>query len=320
MDTLATGFAKQIQKALSLSTAPAIITGDNVYQEGNKDILPIVEEMARSLILPGSCVDGMENLEALFAQAETGKSCLLLLEHYSNMDLTSFSYLVRRAGGRGEEIANAVVAIAGMKLNEDNPIVAALAGAYTRIVIYPSRSIKGLAATLDQEVIRAELARSNTINHAAMRTLEKVKRQGKLVLVFPSGTRYRPWDPSTKKGIREIDLYIRSFDYMCCVALSGNTLHVQQTDMTNDAISKDIVVITAGKVHSCAEFRQKARAEADAADIEDKKQAAVDAIMAELEILHTKAEEKRMKLIEEKNDPWKYRPKSRIFKQIKKLP
>ena len=288
MDTLATAFRDQVKKAMALSKVPTVVTGDNVYQEGDGNILPLLDEMAGSLLLPGSGVDGMENLEELLAKAESGKSCLLLLEHYSNFDLTLFCLLARQAGGRGGDIANAVIAIAGMKLNEDNPVVAAFAGAYTRIVIYPSRSLQGLDS--------AELARSSAINRAAMKTLDEVKTQGRLILVFPSGTRYRPWDPSTKKGVREIDSYIRSFDYMCCVALNGEILHVQQTDMMNDVICKDIIRLTAGPVLPCAEFRNSARAAAEAAGIEDKKQAAVDAVMAELEKLHIAAEEKRIRL------------------------
>jgi len=298
MDTLATAFREEIKKAMALTKVSTVITGENVYQEGNSDILPILDKMAESLILPGSGVDGMENLEELLAKAESGKACLLLVEHYSNFDLSLVSLLVRLAGGRGGDIAKSLIAIAGMKLNEDNPIVAAFASAYTRIVIYPSRSIQGL----DGEKKQVELARSNAINRAAMKALEEHKTQGRMVLVFPAGTRYRPWDPSTKKGVREIDSYLRLFDYMCCVALNGKILHVQQTDMLNDVLSKDIIRMTAGPVQSCVEFRDKARAAAEAAGNEDKKQAVVDAIMAELDRLHIGAEEKRKKILEEKHD------------------
>jgi glycerol-3-phosphate O-acyltransferase len=292
METLSTVFGPHIQKAMSLSKAASVVTEHNVYQEGDDQILPILDEMASSLMLPGSRVEGMENLEELLAKAESGKSCLLLLEHYSNFDLSIFSLMVRQAGGRGADIARALVAIAGMKLNEDNPGVAAFASAYTRIVIYPSRSL----SDLDAEKNRAEIVRSNAINRAAMKALNEVKTQGKLILLFPAGTRYRPWDPSSKKGVREIDSYIRSFDYMCCVALNGEILHVQKTDMLNDAVSKDLLLVSAGPVLSCAGFREKARAAADAAGIADKKQAAVDAVMAELERLHQSAEEKRQRL------------------------
>ena len=299
MDTLATMFKEEIKKAMALTTVSTVVTGENVYQEGNDKILPILDEMAASLMLPGSGVDGMENFEELLAKAESGKSCLLLVEHYSNFDLSIFSLLVRQAGGRGDAIAQALIAIAGMKLNEDNPVVAAFASAYTRIVIYPNRSLKGL----DSEKKKAELSRSFAINRAATKAVDTVKTQGRLILLFPAGTRYRAWDPSTKKGVREVDTYLRSFDYMCCVALNGHTLHVQQTDMVNDTVTKDVVRVTAGPVHSCAEFRGKVQAATAAAGvIEDKKQAVADAIMAELEQLHITTEEKRKKIMEEKHD------------------
>jgi glycerol-3-phosphate O-acyltransferase len=291
METLSTAFQKEIREAVARSKVPALITDQNVYQEGAKEILPLLDHMVESLILPGSGVDGMENLEELLAKAESGKSCLLCLEHYSNLDLSIFSFFVRKAGGRGQAISDALVAIAGMKLNEDSPIVAAFAGAYTRLVIYPSRSLQGLDAEKD----RAEIVRSNAINRAAMKALNELKAQGKLILVFPSGTRYRPWDPSTKKGVREIDSYIRSFDYMCCVALNGEVLHVRQGEMLDDSVSRDLVRVTAGPVIPCAEFREKARTAA--AEGKDKKQAAVDALMAELEKLHAAAEEKRRALL-----------------------
>jgi len=296
METLATAFREQTKKAMSLSNVSTVITRDNVYQEGNNNILPIIDGMVDPLMLPGSGVDGMENLEDLLAKAKSGKSCLLLLEHYSNFDLSIISRLVRKAGPEGEAVANAIVAIAGMKLNEDNPVVAAFASAYTRIVIYPSRSLHGM----DEEKKNVEIPRSMAINRAAMKALDTIKTQGRIILLFPSGTRYRPWDPSTKKGVREIDSYIHSFDYMCCVALNGLLLHVQQTDMMNDIVTSDIVRVTAGPVCSCAEFREKARAKAEADGVEDKKQAVVDEIMAELERLHNEAEDKRKKLLEVK--------------------
>jgi len=291
VDTLATAFHEQIKKAIVLSKVPAVITGDNVFQEGNSDILPLLDGMVESQILPGSGLDGLENLEELFAKAESGKSCLLLPEHYSNLDLSIVSLMVRKAGGRGADIGKAIIAISGVKLNEDNPAVAAFAGAYTRIVIYPSRSHQDQ----DTEKGKAERIRSNIINRAAMRTLNEQKVKGRLILVFPSGTRYRPWDPETKKGVREIDLYIRSFDYMCLVALNGEILHVQKTDMINDAVSKDLIRVTAGPVLSCSEFREKARA--SVSGDEDKKQAVANAIMAELEKMHLAAEEKRQLLL-----------------------
>ena len=293
MDTLSSAFRDYIKQVMILSKASDIVTEENVYQESDRNILPYLDKMVEDLTLPGSGVDGLENLEELYAKAESGKSCLLLPEHYSNFDLSLFSYLVRKAGGRGEDIGHSVIAIAGMKLNEENQVVSAFASAYSRIVIYPSRSLMGMDAEKD----KPEIVRSNAINRAAMKKLIELKNSGRLILLFPSGTRYRPWDPSSKRGVREVDSYIKSFDYMCMVAINGEVLHIRQKGMMEDEVSKDVVRISAGPVLSCAEFRDKVRAEFDAKTLtmnsEDKKQAVADVIMAELEKMHSVNEKKR---------------------------
>ena len=298
MDTLTTAFQDINKQVMALSKSPAVVTEENVYQEADEKILPYLEKMVESLILPGSGVDGLENLEKLYSEALSGKSCLLLPEHYSNLDLSLFCYLVKKAGGKGEEISRSVTAIAGMKLNEDNPIVSALASAYTRIIIYPSRSLQALDSIKD----KAEIIRSNGINRAAMKALMEIRNTGRLILLFPSGTRYRPGDPSTKRGVREIDSYIKTFDYMCMVAINGEVLHVNKGDMMDDSVSKDVVRLSAGPVLSCAEFREKARTEAErqeqgSMDPIDKKQAVADYIMVELEKMHMESEERRKQLL-----------------------
>jgi glycerol-3-phosphate O-acyltransferase len=294
MEMLSSVFQDTIKQVVALSKTSTVVSEQNVYQIGQGEIVPLIDKMIDALILPGSGIGGMEHLSDLLNRAREGKSCLLLLEHYSNMDLPIFSYLLRKEQGPGKEIADALVAIAGMKLNESSPTVAAFTGAYTRIVIYPSRSLQSLDAERD----RAEIIRSNAINRAAMKSLLEAKTQGKLILVFPSGTRYRPWDPSTKKGVREIDSYVKVFDYMCFVAINGELLHVRPGDMMDDYVSQDVVRFTASPVVSCGEFRDAARAKA--AEIEDKKQAAVDAIMEQLEALHREAEKERERRLKNK--------------------
>jgi glycerol-3-phosphate O-acyltransferase len=293
METLSSAFRDAIKQVVALSSTSTLVTEQTVYQTGHVAALPLIDGIITDLLLPGSCMSGIEHLSDLLHKARAGNSCLLLMEHYSNLDLPVFSYLLRAAGAQGIAIADALVAIAGRKLNEASPTVAAFTGAYTRIIIYPSRSLQ----TLDSEHDRQEIIRSNAINRAAMKTLLELRTQGKLILVFPSGTRYRPWDPSTKKGVREIDSYIKSFDYMCFVAINGELLHVRQGDMMDDYVSQDVVRFTAGPVLSCTAFRDAARARAEAAGIADKKQAAVDAIMERLEAMHNQAEEDRKRLI-----------------------
>jgi glycerol-3-phosphate O-acyltransferase len=291
METLRSFFGGHIEKALSLSRIPTVINEHNVFQEGDPAILSILDEMTGKLLLPGSGLDGGEHLEELLALAESGKSCLLLPEHYSNLDLSIISLLIRKAGGRGDDIGRSIIALAGMKLNEDNPAVAAFTGAYTKIVIYPSRYLSGL----DANEKKAEFIRSNCINRAALKVINEQKIKGKIILIFPSGTRYRPWDPGSKRGVREMDSYLRSFDYMCLAAINGEVLHIQKTDMINDLVSKDLVTVTVSPVIPCAEFREKVRASIP--EDKDKKQVVCDAVMAELEKIHIAAEEKRQMLL-----------------------
>ncbi|MCL1992159.1 MAG: 1-acyl-sn-glycerol-3-phosphate acyltransferase [Spirochaetes bacterium] len=293
-ETLTSFFGGHMKKALSLSKVPGEINESNVFQEGHPGILAVLDDMVETLLLPGSGLDGLEHLEELMEKAEAGKSCLLLPEHYSNMDLSIISLIARKAGGRGGDIAKAIVALSGVKLNEDNPGVAAYAGAYSRIVIYPSRQMpEG-----DSEKDKAELLRAAAINRAAMKAVNEKKAAGKLILIFPAGTRYRPWDPQTKKGVREIDSYIRSFDYMCFIAINGQLLHLQEKDMLDDIVEKDLVRVTAGPVISCSEFRRQIKAEIDDDEKdEDQKRVVADVIMAILEEMHVEAEAKRQKLI-----------------------
>lgn len=290
---MTTAFRAQIREVVSLSGQSTAVTEDTVYQQGSAAILPYLDQMVESLLLPGSGMRGMEHLYELYTKAAAGKSCLLCLEHYSNLDLSLFSYLLRRDSERGKAAAGAVVAIAGIKLNEENPVVAAFSSAYSRLVIYPSRSLMEFDAVKD----RPEIIRSNAINRAAMKALMEIKVSGKLILVFPSGTRYRPWDPASKRGVREIDSYIKAFDYLCPVAINGEVLHVHQGDMMDDPVSKDLVLLTAGPVRSCAAFRDQCRADAEAAGTADKKQAVADALMGLLEAMHLQAEGERQKLL-----------------------
>jgi len=81
METLNTMFLDYAKQAAKLSKSSTFITEENVYQEGSEDILLFLDKMVEALILPGSGLDGLENLEELLAKAESGKSCLLLLEH-----------------------------------------------------------------------------------------------------------------------------------------------------------------------------------------------------------------------------------------------
>lgn len=295
MEPISRRYRDRIMRMMGVSRGQTVISDKNVHQPGNLDILPFIDSMIVENLLPGSGIRGIEHLGELLSEAAAGVPCLLLLEHYSNFDLPVFHYLLRQAGPKGIAVADALLAIAGIKLNESNPVVLAFTEAYSRLVIYPSRSIEIIQRNLkDPKEMLAEVMRSTTVNLASMRALLELKKQGNIVLVFPSGTRYRPWDPSSKKGVREIASYVKSFSKMCLVAVNGNILRLNSEDggMEDDLVCEDRVVYTAGPVIDCSAFRERMKHMHHFR--EDKKQALVDEVMAQLERLHEGAEKDRL--------------------------
>ena len=286
MIDIKSNFQHIIAQMMQNSSHQSVVTEENVWQEGNAANRKLFYKIIEELILPGSSIEGLENLIELRKLSEAGKACLLLVEHYSNFDLPCFFNLLEKTGPEGSQVADALVAMAGYKLNEENTTVLAFTEAFSRIIIYPSRSIEALPDGPDKE---AELKRAQRINLAAMRALSKAKTTGKMVLVFPAGTRYRPGKPETKRGVKEIDSYIKGFDYMVFVSINGNTLQVaSEGEMLGDLAQKDVIIYGAGPVVSCSEFR--AASQARCPQGYDPKQFTVDGVMRELDALHAQWE------------------------------
>jgi glycerol-3-phosphate O-acyltransferase len=282
-----------IQKMMANSQKQHVITEENVWQEGNTGNRKLFYSLVEDLMLPGSSVQGVENLIDLYHRAQAGEACLILCEHYSNFDLPCMTNLIEKAHPEGQKIVDDLVAIAGFKLNEQSPVVLAFTEAFSRIVIYPSRSIEALPDSPEKE---AELKRAQKINLAAMRALSKAKSTGKLVLLFPAGTRYRPGKPETKRGVKEVDSYLKSFDNVAFMSINGNTLHVTSAgDMIDDEARRDVILYGVGPVESTAEFRRKAQESCP--EGEDAKQHTVDQVMARLDALHAQHEPLRVKLL-----------------------
>jgi glycerol-3-phosphate O-acyltransferase len=294
MESISRKYRERIMKMLSRSRGEARVSETNVYQHGNSELLSYIDGMIEENLLPGSELRHPERLADLLERAKKGEACLLLLEHYSNFDLPIFHYLLRHAGPAGLEVAEALVAIAGIKLNETNPVVLAFTEAYSRLVIYPSRSIEIIKNNYkDPKELLAEVMRSTTVNRASMHALAQIKHQGKLILVFPSGTRFRPWDLSSKRGLREIDSYLKSFDRMCLVSINGNILRINpEGEMEEDLLCQDRVVYDASEIIDCADFREHVKKEHRFR--EDKKQAIVDEMMAILDAMHADVEKTRL--------------------------
>jgi hypothetical protein len=286
-------YAPLIERMIANSTGAPVVTENNVYQQGRPANKPLVQEIVRDLVMPGSRIVGRDNLLELRWLAEKRKPCLILMEHYSNFDLPCFEWLLETAGEPFREVAEAVVAVAGVKLNEESPLVLAFTEVFTRVVLYPSRGIEAIA---DPKKRHDAEKRRAKINIAALKMLTSLRQEGKLILVFPSGTRYRPWDPSTARGLKEIDTYIKFYSYMVLVSINGNTLLPNQHGtMGEDFPTRDIMIYTVSPVQKCSEFRRYALK--DREHEEDPKQHVVDTVMAELRALHDRTEKARLRLL-----------------------
>ncbi|MBU8913143.1 MAG: 1-acyl-sn-glycerol-3-phosphate acyltransferase [Spirochaetales bacterium] len=280
-------YADRGRTMVAASGQPRVVTTENVYQEANTDNRGLIDQILDELVLPGSEIIGVENLVQLHKRSCSGESCLILMEHYSNFDIPTLCHLLGRQ--HQSEVAEAIVAMAGMKLNEDSGFVKAFSEAYTRIVIYPTRSLDSIS---DPTLLEEERRRSKRLNMAATRQMIRLKHTGRMILLFPSGTRYRPGKPDTKRGVKEVDSYIKSFDAMIFVAIAGNVLRIHPTgDMSRDLATKDMMIMQASEPVSCEEFRATAR-DFTPEGI-DPKQHVADTVMVKLEEIHTSAEELR---------------------------
>jgi len=286
------------QELMSVSQAAAKIDETKVYEEANPRTRQYMDSMLGQIMKPDSGLKGVENYKAFYdAVVNEGKSGLILMEHYANTDLPTIIALLKKHGEEwSKDFANRIVAVAGMKLNEEDPAVRAFAEGFTRVVIYPTRSLDAVnSKEITEEEKQEEAMRARKINFAAMRAMDACKKRGQIILVFPSGTRYRPGKPETKKGLREIDSYLRLFDNMLLVSINGNCLRIDPEnpgDMLADIVTEDTLTLTASPVIQCKKFRQDIL-DSLPADEPDPKQKTVDRCMEILQEMHDAEEKNR---------------------------
>lgn len=296
--TLKEQYGNIFAEIMKLSKAAAKIDETKVYEEANLDTRKYMYKLLDDNFKPGSGLGNIENFKAFYdAVTKEGKSGLILMEHYTNLDLPAILYLLDKQGEPwAKDLSSRIVAVAGMKLNEASPAVRAFTEGFTRVVIYPTRSLTALEdKKLSEEEIAAEEQRARKINFAAMRAMDGCKKRGQVILVFPSGTRYRPGKPETKRGLREIDSYLRLFDCMILVSVNGNSLRINPAspdDMLSDIVEQDVVTLTASPVINCKEFRNEVLAKIPA-DEPDPKQKTIDHVMEVLEDIHNQVEATR---------------------------
>lgn len=279
-------FFAQIADEVDLSHAQTEITPHNVYQEAIPEMQALMKREASKLIMPGSELLGAENLKELAELSAQGKSCLLMMEHFSNLDLPNFYLLAEQSPHLGPEFTQRIIAMAGLKLNEENPYISALIQGFSRIVIYPSRSLNSIK---DPEEWKEARKRSVHINRSSLHEMTRAKYNSKMILVFPTGTRYRPWAPESGKGLKEMSSYLRAFEYACLVSINGNTLRIrQQGTMMDDLLTPDVMLFKAGPVFKTQDFREKHLKEAPEGT--EPKQYVADKIIEGLAKIHAETE------------------------------
>lgn len=283
-------YGEYFKQMATMSQAAAKIDATNVYQKANPQTKKIMDTLIAENMAEGSRLDGIENYKEFLAALKSGKSGLILMEHYANTDLPGLIWLLENSQDEDcRELGKRIVAIAGMKLNEADPMVRAFAESFTRVVIYPTRSLDAASEKVQsQEEIEAETKKARAINLAAMHAMDTCKRNGEAILVFPSGTRYRPGVPETKRGLKEIDSYLRMFDVMLLVSIDGMILKFNpdnMNDMLADECAPAVCVYKASPVIECKPYRKDFLASLPA-DCPDTKQAMIDHVMEYLEKQH----------------------------------
>ncbi len=277
------------------------ITPDNVYSPGIPFYRNIICNMADRLMLPGSGLRNIEQFTELWQRCKKGESCLIMMEHYSNFDFPALLRFFERSPQLGKEAADALLPIQAYKLTLGNRATPILSSAYSSITIYPSRHIDQIQ---DEEERRKIRAISTPMNLNAIGEMTRHKYRGRIILVFPTGTRYRPWNPDSKRAVREAASYLKVFQNILFVGLNGFCLIPSKDEnMENDLVEENVVLMSAATIVKGRQFRDRVMAQnqldfegADKKLIKDK---VCEAIMQELDKLHNEAAPIHQKLIEE---------------------
>ncbi len=283
-----------LEKLVYLSRATANKEALLSFEPASLKNRELVDMLLSELILPQSTILGFENLQKLEQLSNEGKSCLLLLEHYSNFDIPSWYYLLKhRYEDAGLAFSSKIISMATTKLVKHSEIVRAFAQAYPRIPVISAPDI---------ETIRKDPTRQSDVrkalhqNHLSFKHMIAEKNNGSIILIFPAGTRFRPSRPETKYPIPQMDSFIKHFDYMVFVGSSGILLEVDEGgNMANEFVKRDVIIYDVGQVHSCTDYRSKITRDANASN---QRELMAAAIAKELQDMHESATATREKYVQ----------------------
>ncbi|MDY5634483.1 MAG: 1-acyl-sn-glycerol-3-phosphate acyltransferase, partial [Treponema porcinum] len=86
-------YGKYFKEMVALSHAPDKIDETNIYQEANPELTKYMDLMLNDNFLPESGLGNIENFKAFYdAVVKDGKKGLILMEHYTNLDLPAIIY------------------------------------------------------------------------------------------------------------------------------------------------------------------------------------------------------------------------------------
>jgi glycerol-3-phosphate O-acyltransferase len=233
-------------------TAPGKITPHNVVGWARPEIQTQLAQIARRLLLPGSRVIGTDSLAELVRLALARHSCIVCLNHRSNLDVPSLYALLEDQGSA--DVVQRLIWISGRKLDEDVGLTKLLVQGVNRTVVTPR-------SWMQQDHSDQERRDALEVNVAAHRAIHELRHQGWIFALFPSATRIRPRDTSTTKAIEETDSYLKHFEYLLLGYMDGCTLPVtRDRDLTHEMPKADRVQYTFGKVLRSDAWRARAAA------------------------------------------------------------
>lgn len=218
-----------------------VLTVDT-WQPANEKNLSLVLSIIATLVRDNSQIINSEHLLKIQSLLDQGKSCIIMPEHYSNFDLPGLFYLVNTKHPELQPVINKIISLSASKLNAESKIVLAFTEAFNRIMIYPARSKADNKENLTPEQIE-EQKKLERINQQAIKTMLTARDKGNLILMFPSGTRFRPHDPQSRNALKQTSSFLKRFDYVCFIGIAGNTLIVNPNDnMAEDIVREDTMV------------------------------------------------------------------------------
>lgn len=265
-------YGEQLSQILSHSDPElfSVTTPEIVFQVAQTQNRERFAAIIDDLLLPGSGVEGVENLRSLHALAAQGRPALVLSAHVSNLDVPALYTLLKHRGEAA--LFEDIIFIAGRKLTEGCKSIKSMAEMFSRVVISAKSS----------KMSEQEISGGMAINKAAQRKIAELQGLGKMFLLYPTGTRSRPDVPRTHRGLREVYNYLRKFEYCVVCGIRGNILPPRDdVDMIDEFPRRDTVVYSFGKVRNIAEWLEElTRLRPDATT--DRKQFVVDAIMDEI--------------------------------------